>query len=268
MSAHLSYKAMILTSFVSYTTTGGWVLDEVHLYVGTYDEIPMSAGNPQIGLFPYSDNTNGATTWSYTVPIPNETDDCFAIAAHAAVSLLGNGGNVIQSETAWSDGDPTNGSSWAMISEYCLCDTSEPCIYTTATYEYYGGININIGTLEVTNDETNLYVTYNLVNGWHLQETQVYVGDPADIPTFMGNPAPGLFPYKTEHNPMVTTYTYTIPLASLPACYAIAAHSAIALVDADGSIIQTETGWSDGTPFPSSWGWGWYSEYCTQVCGN
>ena len=40
---------------VTFTTTGDWVMDESHVYVGDCGEIPLSGGcNPQFGQFPYT----------------------------------------------------------------------------------------------------------------------------------------------------------------------------------------------------------------------
>jgi len=41
---------------ITYSTTGGWELTEVHFFIGSsLSEMPTTkSGNPQIGLFPYS----------------------------------------------------------------------------------------------------------------------------------------------------------------------------------------------------------------------
>lgn len=250
--------------YVTYNTTGGWVINETHLYVGTLDGLPTNgAGNPQIGLFPYNDTHDGVTTYTITVPI-TEGMSCYIVAAHASVALLDDNGNVIQTETAWSDGNDINeGGSWATYSDYCLTNC---CDIEDVVYEYYAGQTIDVGNLTVTNDETNLYVTFNYENGWVAGQTHLYVGSVDGLPVNgSGTPIPGHFPYATTHDPMVTSYTYTIPLAGLGNCFIIAAHSETHLLDGDGNIIQSETGWSYGTEFNSN-RWGWYSEYCVQTC--
>jgi len=251
--------------YVTYNTENGWVLNETHLYVGDPSGIPTNgAGNPTIGLFPYNDAHNGATSYTLTIPIdPNL--ECYAVAAHASVSLIDGNGNVVQSETAWSNGDQiNNGGSWAMYSEYCLTDC---CVYEVVDYDYFAGQNINVGNLSVTNDDQNLYVTFNFTGNWYTQQTHLYVGPASGMPINNANiPIPGQFPYATTHNPMTQSYTYTIPLANLDPCYVIAAHSEMVETDGNGNVISTETGWSYGTEFPNSPRWGWYSEYCTQIC--
>ncbi|MCJ8289175.1 MAG: hypothetical protein HRT58_08605 [Crocinitomicaceae bacterium] len=251
--------------YVTFNTENGWVLNETHVYVGDPNGIPTNgAGNPQIGLFPYRDAHNGATSFTVTVPIDSNLE-CYAVAAHASVSLIDNG-TVIQSETAWSNGNPiNNGGSWATYSEYCLTDC---CEYETVSYDYFAGQTIPVGSLNVTNDDQNLYVTFDFSGGdWYTQQTHLYVGPASDIPKNGANiPIPGQFPYVVTHNPAVQTYTYTIPLGDLDPCYVIAAHSEMIQVDGDGNIVSEETGWSFGTEFPDTPRWGWYSEYCTQIC--
>ncbi len=77
---------------------------------------------------------------------------------------------------------------------------------------------IDAGDLLVWNDEENLYVKYsaNVSEGWYIVETHLHVASAASVvPQKNGNPSPGKFDYKTEHDPAVEDYTYTIPLGDL-----------------------------------------------------
>lgn len=128
------------------------------------------------------------------------------------------------------------------------------------------GQNIVSGNVTVTNDATNLYVTYNTINGWQIQKTHLYVGNCNSIPTTNnGNPKIGLFPMQTAHSPRVTSYTYTIPLSTLDSCYCIAAHAEVVLVNGSGNIIQSETGWGQGVSIGGN-SWAMKFSYCTQFC--
>jgi hypothetical protein len=252
--------------YVTYTTTGGWVINETHLYVGAPSGIPVTgSGNPIPGQFPYTDAHNGVTSVTYAIPI-NPNLNCYAVAAHASLALL-SGGSVVQTETGWSDGQPINQTgNWATYSTYCLLDC-EGCEFQTTSYNYFAGQNILIGTLDVTNDEQYLYVTYHLTGNWYLSQTHLYVGPLSGMPKNSQNvPLPGQFPYVTTHNPLVQTFTYTIPLSGLSPCYVIAAHADVKRIGAGGVVLQTETGWSFGTRFPGTPRWGWVSNYCTQEC--
>ncbi|WP_299437676.1 hypothetical protein [uncultured Aquimarina sp.] len=103
------------------------------------------------------------------------------------------------------------------------------------------------GTITVTSDGVNAYVTYktncssdegegdsssfkstNTNGSWTLKATHLYVGTCEDMPmTKKGNPKIGKFPYKTEHFGGVNEYTYTIPLSDIGECFCLAAHAEV-----------------------------------------
>ena len=64
----------------------------------------------------------------------------------------------------------------------------------------YAGKTIKVGNVEVWNDDSNLYVKYDLDDQWCLTEYHLDVAtSPGDIPqTKKGNPIPGKFTYKDE----------------------------------------------------------------------
>lgn len=251
---------------ITVETSGDWQISQTHLYVGDAADMPTTpaSGNPMVGLFPHSDTHSPAvTSFSYSIPLAN-LDSCFAIALHADVQRVENG-QVVQAETAWGDGERfTDAGSWATYYSYCV---QSCCQIQPQSYTVYGGQTIETGDLLVTNDNDNLYVTWQMGACWELRETHLYVGDAASIPsTGQGTPIPGQFPMQATHNAGTDSYTYTIPLASLPACYAVAAHASV-VGSCPSNTGAQETAWSYGTEF-SSPRWGWYSEYCTQNCGN
>lgn len=130
------------------------------------------------------------------------------------------------------------------------------CTPSTVTVNLLAGQTANAGTVTATNDGTNLYVTYTCANGWQMSTMHLYAGPYADAPQNNGgNPVPGRFPYKQVFTTPVNSYTQTIPLSTLPACYIIAAH---AVLKKNGS---SETGWCQGLDFPGN-NWGMYFDYC------
>ena len=142
---------------------------------------------------------------------------------------------------------------------------TSPC-GTPQVQALLAGQTIPAGTISVSNDATNLYVTYTTTGGWVIRKTHLYVGACSGIPTTRsGNPQIGLFPYQTYYSPRVTAYTYTIPLTDLDSCYCIAAHAELELLDGSGNVIQTETGWGQGDPMGGS-SWAMVINYCTQTC--
>jgi hypothetical protein len=121
-------------------------------------------------------------------------------------------------------------------------DLEAPSCDTTDTeVAFCAGQTEDIGTVAVTNDDLNLYVTFTSRDGWYLDETHVAVGmDLADIPqTKKGNPIPGRFPYACDDlEPLQTTCTVTIPLDEYGWCadtaIVVAAHAAVVEVAGDG----------------------------------
>jgi len=95
--------------FVEYTTTGGWQLEETHLYVGTE---PPTKSAP--GRFPYKHEAlGGATSDSYQISWGGYGGGCgytLYIACHAVV-VNSEGGK--DEETAWGEGELI-GKNWAM----------------------------------------------------------------------------------------------------------------------------------------------------------
>ncbi len=139
----------------------------------------------------------------------------------------------------------------------------------------YAGQHIPVGTVTTEIVGTDLVVTYATTDGWELVETQLWVGtDLTEMPqNKKGSPKIGNFPYKSTFF-AATTHSVSIPLDALGfTCpsdatdYIIAAHSSVQLVDGEGVITQTETGWSEGSLFVEKGMWGTYSTI-TFTCEN
>ncbi len=152
--------------------------------------------------------------------------------------------------------------------EIVLGREGEPgdCVATEVTL--IAGQTINSGTVSVTNDGENIYVTYTTTNGWVLAATHLYVGDCALIPTNNpGNPIPGQFPYTGTHA-NVTSYTYTVPLSQIPpgTCGCIAAHAVVKQYNGSNQQVGQETAWGNGVRINLSGGnWGMKFDYCSCV---
>jgi hypothetical protein len=123
------------------------------------------------------------------------------------------------------------------------------------------GQHILAGTVTVSNDYDNIYVTYQTTGDWFLRETHVdietsYNGFPT---TKSGNPKVGNFAYKMSHNPPVQTYTYTIPFDFTEGdVIYFAAHAVVT-----SATYGTETGWAGCLDFPGN---NW-ATYCTHEIG-
>ncbi len=132
------------------------------------------------------------------------------------------------------------------------------------TYGFWAGQHIDVGSLVVSNDEDNIYVTFNTSGNWWLQVTHLHISTTLQgIPSNKkGTPVPGQFEYQTIHNPRVQTYTYSVPNTWAEGeDLVIAAHAEVVLLDENGNVIQEETGFGGdnaGTG-PRWWFWAGYS---------
>ncbi len=148
----------------------------------------------------------------------------------------------------------------------------------------YAGQTIPVGTVTVgLVDEGEyagqLYVKYATTGDWLISETHLFVGEAEDIPrTNKKNPNPkiGRFPYKEDHNPMVSSFTYYLGdftnfynaanTDNYPDGFVVAAH---AVVNATGQGSETAFAkWGDVEfkdplvcPRFSDSRWGWYNYY-------
>lgn len=154
----------------------------------------------------------------------------------------------------------SNSSSLTSKGTYSECDP--------VSIDIMAGQFTNSGKILVENDAANLYVTYTALSSWYFSELHLFVGAYANIPTQNGNPVPGQFPYKKTFNPLVQSYTFIIPIASITLdankCFYIAAHSSMKNV-INGTIVKTETGWAGDIKFPGK-NWATYFNYCLRTC--
>jgi hypothetical protein len=101
--------------------------------------------------------------------------------------------------------------------------STAPTVATCApavSYPITDGSRDPIGTVSVANDAQTLYVTYSITaQHWWMSDSRLAVArNAADIPKDDdGQPAPWSFPYAGEHEPPITSYTYSIPLSSVGA---------------------------------------------------
>jgi len=134
------------------------------------------------------------------------------------------------------------------------------------TVAFLAGQHIDVGDIIISNDDNNLYITYDLEGGnWWLKETHLFVGNYDAIPfNGGGNPKIGHFPYHGDHG-QTQNYVFTIPLDKLEDCFEIIAHAEVVQIEG-GQTIGSETAFGIGDgEFPGS-RWGWYISHCEQEC--
>ncbi len=115
---------------VTFETDTPWLLGTTHVHVGSdIDDVPESGGGQPIpGLFDYAHEREvppGVTVDTHTIPFSDlnlSEGQCgveLYIWMHAEVFVLGDNGEVIQSETAWggdTPGEDTPG--WLFLAHY------------------------------------------------------------------------------------------------------------------------------------------------------
>jgi len=107
------------------------------------------------------------------------------------------------------------------------------------------GKDFEVGTVIVSNDTENLYVKYLITApNWCLTETHLHVAESWEvIPQKNGNPIPGKFDYKLEHD-CVKEYTYEVPWVLEPCTKLfIAAHAVVentAYCESFGTVYGVE----------------------------
>lgn len=110
---------------------------------------------------------------------------------------------------------------------------------------YYGviaGQNYNIGTTTVWNDNSNIYIKFELIGGWVALQSHLQISD--QIPT--GNQNPGQFPYKRTYNPPVTEDEYAISYVNEGFQIGQKVYILLHLSVKKGN--QQETAWAGGDP--------------------
>ena len=121
------------------------------------------------------------------------------------------------------------------------------------TVPIYAGKTIDVGTVKVWIEEDMLYVQFDTT--WFLTETHLdVVADPIEFPqTKKGNPKPGQFSFKTNHEPGISAYTYQIPMIEFDKATTLyfAAHSKVEKW-IEGVLLDSESAWAGSYDFPGA----------------
>ena len=115
-------------------------------------------------------------------------------------------------ETTWARmyNQPDNftyefpGNNWATYIKHYPNETQE-------TFYLYAAQNMYVGQLIIWRNNTHLFIKYSLDENYSMSESHIHVETTLyNIPQANGNPIPGLFAYKKNHEPNVIEYTYEI----------------------------------------------------------
>jgi hypothetical protein len=98
-----------------------------------------------------------------------------------------------------------------------IASTQARAACSATTWDLTAGQTINVGTVKVSNDSANLYITYTLAYpGATLGNLHMWVGDHISLvpSNKQGIPVPGQFPWKVDATGL-TASTLAIPLTAL-----------------------------------------------------
>jgi hypothetical protein len=228
---------------VTYAPSNGWLLREVHLFVGCKNEFPVNGKAIQIGHFPYgNDKLNDVDSWSSgPITLPVDCEDCI-IAAHAVVYNE----SMNKEETAWANCTFNPVIALKVRCQEHPCDnTNSDCVLTegvryidefkggSATgnwcdnlgYNYYikgdeyklqSAYCDDAGKVTVTDDNKNLIVA--VESTYELDDTYLFVGSLYELGKIVlrydGCPDYNDFPF-VKNGLSGNTTEYTIPLADI-----------------------------------------------------
>ncbi len=240
------------TLYVTYEINAPYTMQNLAMYAGPADQLPTGStingdgtGSFEAWHFPYSYYPWVAPS-SYTFEIDLSTlPDCFILVTYAKV----DGPNGVfyawgKSQTKFpgfyfdycvQDCNPPLGdceTMYAFGDSYANCFisleqlkskkwgwTNGPLDQGSYEFEIWAGAGqcdlskgMHVGTLEVEYNGSTVTVTYNMLDGYKMSETHLFVGN--DLLPKMKNgkytAAPGQYPYKSGYPNGATTDTYTI----------------------------------------------------------
>jgi hypothetical protein len=130
-----------------------------------------------------------------------------------------------------------------------------------AVYPLMADKEVQVGNVYIMNDDKNIYVSYEIVKGWMLKDTNLHLAKSVnDIPmTKDGKPYIDMFVYKSNHKGEVSRFEYMIPLSKddnkMSREFIIAAHAVIVYAENQlgREMILTAWGGEKKGPGPEPW---------------
>jgi len=146
----------------------------------------------------------------------------------------------------------------------------EPGRVTTSAYNYVtdilAGQSIDVGDIGISFTWDYIYVEYTVTAPWYLTEVHVQVATTLEGIPHNDNSGmiPGQFFYNREFDEYKSTWLVAYPntdeFRDASDLY-VAAHCALVKIE-DDTIVQEETGWGEGDPYPGH-NWGMYIHFGT-----
>jgi hypothetical protein len=131
-SAVISTDADDLT--IGLTGENGWNISEYHVYAGTGPVPTTRSGAVAPGRFPWGEELDEPVgSLNVTIPLAGlgvECGDSLNIAVHTVMVLLGDGGEVLDTQTGWAWGDEPFARHWGWSFDHEICcEPPGTCVY-------------------------------------------------------------------------------------------------------------------------------------------
>jgi hypothetical protein len=121
----------------------------------------------------------------------------------------------------------------------------------------------SLGTVEILNNSSDLYLIFNLNMGRYLEEVKIYNGDVNNMPLDAdGNVQMEQFGFQQLLSSPANDYTLTFPLSGMSSCTDIMIWARISTRNLFGQVIATDYAWMSGTPASN----GFSTNFCVTSC--
>lgn len=121
----------------------------------------------------------------------------------------------------------------------------------------------DFGSVEILNDDEQVFIITSMNQDWFLSDVKIYVGDPNAMPRGNGGVIQlEEFPLQYNHPNRVSEYTYTVNTAAMGACVGVTMWAHAVQLDMMGTEIGSIDLWANGTQTLN----GYSFQYCKGVC--
>jgi hypothetical protein len=158
-------------------------------------------------------------------------------------------------------------SSSSNLDDFRIC--GDPVVYNLIDHS-----KTVLGTISISNDETNLFVTFNITSpDFKLAKAALVIGTLAHVQAgtnTIGWPKLGQGPISPDFTqtskPEVTSYTFTIPLSNYEDCFYISAYGKLVKRDpTTNKVVASDFVFIESQTLTSKC-WSTYVNYCKQDC--
>ena len=126
---------------------------------------------------------------------------------------------------------------------------------------------LTIGEVVLANDIDSFYVTVETIEDWYASDLYLFIGDKRNIPV-TDDLIPKLedFPMKTNFDPLVQNYQFSMSLEEFRACEDLLVNITANRLNQAGEVLEAESFWMEGEPLEGIASEGQSFQYCLEEC--